>query len=293
MSVFALRSSGPPGTAHPAVVDRRLRGLVLIGLAALVPALVALAIAVAVPHPNLLITLALICGVLGVVALMLHPRIEITVALLALYMGLLDGPIRLGFGGGGTGSVGWSAVRDAFIFAIALGAVLRMVAKREPIKLPPLSGWVLALVALVMMEAFNPKTGGTLKILGGFRQQLEWVPFFFFGYAIMRSRERFRKFFLVLGVITLANGVVATYQTQISPAQLESWGPGYKARVLGVEHEVAEGAETKRSGPRVYISEGKARVRPMALGSDSGRGGGLGAIALPGALALLAAAAAR
>ena len=73
-------------------------------------------------------------------------------------------------------------------FAIGLGAILRMVVKRERVKLPPLSGWVIALVALVLVEAFNPKTAGILKFLGGFRQQLEWVPFFFFGYAIMRSR---------------------------------------------------------------------------------------------------------
>src|SRR5256885_2238118 len=111
MTVFALRSPGPPGTVHPAVVDRRLRGLVLVGLTVLVPAIVALAIAVAVPHPNLLVTLALICGALGVVALMLIPRIEITVAVLALYLGLLDGPVRLGLGGAGGGE-GVSAVRD-------------------------------------------------------------------------------------------------------------------------------------------------------------------------------------
>src|SRR5207248_10874552 len=64
-------------------------------------------------------------------------------------------------------------------------------------------------------------------------------------------------------------------------------------RVQGVEEEVAEGAATKRKGGRVFVSEGKARVRPMALGSDSGRGGGLGVITLPGVLALLAVASVR
>src|SRR5205085_4095710 len=163
------------------------------------------------------------------------------------------------------GGEGISAVRDVLIFAIALGAILRIVVKRQPVKLPALSGWVFAFVALVLVEAFNPKTAGFLKVLGGYRQQLEWVPFFFFGYAIMRSRKRFRKLFLILGVITLANGVVATYQTHLTPAQLASWGPGYKTRVQGVEEEVAEGAATKRKGGRVFVSEGKARVRPMAL----------------------------
>ena len=39
-----------------------------------------------------------------------------------------------------------------------------------------------------LVEAFNPSTHGILKILGGFRQQLEWIPFFFFGYVVMRSK---------------------------------------------------------------------------------------------------------
>jgi len=226
------------------------------------------------------------------VALVLNPRIEVTVALLVLYLGLLDGPIKLGLGSGGPNEA-VAVVPDVLLLAVALGAILRIMVKRDAVKLPALSVWVFAFVALVLIEAFNPKTAGILKVLGGYRQQLQWVPFFFFGYAIMRSRERFRKLFLVLGVITLANGVVATYQTQITPAQLASWGPGYKTRVRGLEEEAAEGAATKRRGARVFVSEGQARVRPMALGSDFGRGGGLGVITLPGVLALLAIASVR
>ena len=55
----------------------------------------------------------------------------------------------------------------------------------------------------VIVEAFDPKTLGLLKVLGGFRQQLEWVPFFFFGYALIRTKRRFRQLFLVLGVIAV------------------------------------------------------------------------------------------
>lgn len=90
--------------------------------------------------------------------------------------------------------------------------------------------------------------------------------------------------FVVLGVIALANGIVGTYQTQLSPAQLSAWGPGYSERVNGnVNTETGEGVTGRK-----YISEGVARVRPPALGGDSGFGGGVGVIALPGALALLA-----
>jgi hypothetical protein len=103
----------------------------------------------------------------------------------------------------------------------------------------------------------------------------------------MRSKERFRKMFLILGVLALANGAVATYQTQISLGQLASWGPGYRLRVEGATEETASGA-TKHKGARKYSSEGVGRVRPMALGADSGFGAAVGLVALPCVLALLA-----
>jgi O-antigen ligase len=137
----------------------------------------------------------------------------------------------------------------------------------------------LIFVALVLVEVANPGTRGILKIAGGFRQHLEWIPFFFFGYVVMRSKERFRKFFLILGVIALANGVVSTIQTQLTPAQLASWGPGYSELINGTGNV---------SGRTYRDSEGVSRVRPMALGSDLGYGGFVGVLALPGILALFA-----
>jgi hypothetical protein len=139
---------------------------------------------------------------------------------------------------------------------------------------------VLAFVVLVVAEAFNPGTNGLLKVVGGFRQQLEWVPFFFFGYVIMRDKDRFRKFLLLLGVVALANGLVGAYQSRLSPHQLASWGPGYRELALGGNGNGITG--------RTYAVEGVAHVRPPALGSDAGFGGGVGALALPCMLALLA-----
>jgi hypothetical protein len=160
-----------------------------------------------------------------------------------------------------------------------------MVVKREKLSFPPLFGWVALFVCLVLVEALNPHTSGVTKILGGYRQNLEWVPFFFFGYALIRSRQRFRMMFIVLGVLALANGVVSTYQTRLTPAQLASWGPGYAERVNG---NVSSGERGTGVTGRKYVSEGVERVRPLGLGSDSGFGGGVGVIALPGTLALLA-----
>ena len=65
MTPFATGPSSPAGSVHPAVVDRRVRALALIMLAALGATAISLAIAIAVPHPNLLRTLAVIIGVIG------------------------------------------------------------------------------------------------------------------------------------------------------------------------------------------------------------------------------------
>jgi hypothetical protein len=279
MSLAPPRLTAPGAISHPAVLDRRIRDLTTLAVTALVPLAIGLAVALAVPRPNVLLAIAVIGGALVVLALMASSRLEVTVTVLALFLGLFDGPIKL-LSGGGTAT---STLRNVFIFAVAIGALLRLLVKRERIRLPPLSLWVLGFVVLVLAEAFNPQTGGFLKFLGGFRQQLQFVPFFFFAYVLMRSKDRFRKLFLVLGVIALANGVVATYQTQLSPAQLASWGPGYHQRIYG---KVVEGK--KVGGGRIYNSEGEGRVRPPALGGDAGFGGGVGVIALPCTLALLA-----
>ncbi|MDQ6810926.1 MAG: hypothetical protein M3Z95_03380, partial [Actinomycetota bacterium] len=279
MSAPHARLPGPIGATHPAVLDRRMRDLLALGASCLIPLLIALGISLTVPNPSLGLLFGLTLGAAGVFVLVLNSRLEVTVALVALYLGLLYGPIKLGSGGHELASVS----RDVMIFAVALGAFLRLLVKGERIRLPPLSGWVLLFVALVLVEAFNPNTHGITKALGGYRQQLEWVPFFFFGYAIMRSKQRLRKFFIILGVIALANGVVSTYQTRLSPSQLATWGPGYRELVEGTQVQGQKGGISARA----YVVEGVARVRPPALGSDAGFSGGLGVLALPCALALL------
>ena len=276
MSTPHLRPSGATGVVHPAVLDRRVRELLLIGLTALIPAVIALGITVELPNTSLLLVLAVILGALGIVALMVSSRLEVTVALLALYLLLLDGPVKLLIGSQEV----TAAVPNLLIVAVSAGALMRLVVRRERAVLPPLSSWVLAFVGMVAIEAFNPHTEGILKILAGFRQQLEWIPFFFFGYLLMRSKKRFRQLFLIVGVAALANGAVAAYQTGLSPPQLASWGPGYRL-LMYPTGGVAGSA-------RAYTSEGEGRIRPMGLGSDAGFSGGVGLLALSFGLALLA-----
>jgi len=276
MSTSQALTSGSFGRTHPSVRSRRLDHASLIGLAILITSVLALAVSISTPKPNFVLTFGVTAGVLGVVALASITRLEVSVTLLVLYLGLFDGPVKLM-----SASQAGSSARDILIAAVSIGALVRLLAKRERLTAPPLAAWVAAFVGLVLVEALNPHTTGTLKVIGGFRQNLEWVPFFFFGYALMRSRERFRKMFVILGVLALVNGIVATYQTKISAGALASWGPGYSEKVNG---SAGEGGISARK----YISEGVARVRPPGLGGDSGFGGAVGILALTGSLALLA-----
>jgi hypothetical protein len=286
MSTAAPRLPPSIGT-HPAVLDRRLRSAGMVAVAALVPLLVSLAITVALPKPSLAAFVLGFVGILAVLALMLSDRLEITVGLVLLYLGLVDGPLKLGVGGGGEEV--FSGVRNALIGAVALGALLRVVVKKERIRIPALGGWVVAFVTFVAIEAFNPKTEGILKVLGGYRQQLQWVPFFFFAYVLLRSKASLRKFFIILGVIALANAAVATYQTQIGTSQLAGWGPGYKLRVEGFEEQLANGTVVHRGARKFGGTNGEAGgIRPMGLGADAGFGAGVGLVALPCMLALVA-----
>ncbi len=221
------------------------------------------------PDPNLLLALALALGTVGIVALVVNTRLEVTVALLALYLGLLDGPVKLL--SGQPGGVGRSRRADLRGRARRAGAPAR----------PPRAGADAAAVGLgdrvrrarAREAPSTPTRSASLKILGGFRQQLEWVPFFFFGYVLMRSRTRFRQLFVVLGLIALANGAVSLYQTRLTPAQLASWGPGYS------ERRVRQRTRSPRASTSAKATRGCAR---SALGSDAGFGGSVGVIALAG-----------
>ncbi len=271
VSAPRLASLGGP---HPTVRRRRRQDLLGTAAIAVVPFAIAVAIAISVPDPNYFLTAGIAAGMLGLVVLAASVRYEVTLTILVLYLGLLDGVVKLE-----TANQMVSSLRDLMIAAVCIGAIVRMIVRRDEVRLPPLAGWVIAFVLLVLVQAVNPNTAGVLKVVGGFRQQLEWVPFFFFGYLLMRTKDRLRKFFILLGVIATINGAVSAYQTQLTPAQLSSWGPGYAQRVNG----------TGSVSGRVYTDEeGNARVRPPALGSDLGFGGFVGVLALPGLLALMA-----
>lgn len=279
MSSPGVGLPGPLG-AHPLVRSRRRREVLAVVLAMAAAAAVGILISITVPNPNFMLLIAGSVGLIVVASLVMSPRYEFSLVLIALYLGLLEGPAKLGSGAHEVAAV----VRDVLIFSVSIGCLLRMIVRKQRFSLPPLSAWVIGWAAVVLANALNPNTISIVKALGGFRQQLEWLPFFFFGYAIMRERARFRAFFLSLGVIAFANGLVSLYQTRLSPQQLAGWGPGYRELVYGTVQTGQKGG----LGARTYSVEGVAHVRPPGLGTDAGFGGGTGVVALAGTLALLA-----
>jgi hypothetical protein len=203
-------------------------------------------------------------------------RYEITLAVLLLYLGLLDGVLKLA-----SGSSIATLVRDVLLYTIVLGAVVRMILRKTPLTLPLFTGIVLAWVAVCVMQVANPSHVSLLHSVASLRQHLEFVPLFFFGYFVLRSEQRLAGLLLLLVVIAAANGVVDLIQSNLSPDQLASWGPGYQGLENGTATRVA----------RVFVTAaGQAKVRPPGLGGTDGFGGMVCLVALPGAIALLSSA---
>ena len=78
------RMLSSPAGIHPAVLDRRMRELVLLVASALVPLGLALAVSLEVSKPNLPLALAAIVGALGLIALIVSARLDVTVTLLVI-----------------------------------------------------------------------------------------------------------------------------------------------------------------------------------------------------------------
>ena len=74
-----------------------------------------------------------------------HRRVDQSLAVLGLYLGLLDGYLKLRIG-----SPIITLGRDVLVAAIAGGALLRSMNSQHPLPIPPLGGLVLAFAAVVL-----------------------------------------------------------------------------------------------------------------------------------------------
>src|SRR5207244_2950167 len=85
--------------------------------------------------------------------LALTKRTGLALAVVLLYLGLVDGVVKLQTGGQAA-----TLGRDVFLFAVAIGAALRA---RGPFRLPALGGWVLVWIAVVVTQLANPANQST------------------------------------------------------------------------------------------------------------------------------------
>ena len=201
-------------------------------------------------------------------------RTQLALALLMVYLGALDGYLKLG-----TGSNLATFGRDVLLYAIVIGLLVRAVVQGKRLRVPPLGAWVIGFVVLVLVQFANPQDGSLYHSLAAVRQDLEFVPLFFLAFAFVRTTKALRIFVILLVLLAAANGVADYVQFHMTPQQLASWGPGYAQRILG-------GGEFHYSGRAFYSSTGAYLTRPFGLMSDEGSGGLVCALALGGILAL-------
>src|SRR4051794_1438438 len=125
------------------------RGVIAAGLAIVVT------VAISAASAGELLLALLIFGALSLCLwLLLSERYELTLAVLMLYLGLLDGYVKLKL------NTSWATLgRDALLYAIVAGALARAAVRRERIEVPPLTGWVLAFAAVALVQVFNPANG--------------------------------------------------------------------------------------------------------------------------------------
>jgi hypothetical protein len=200
-------------------------------------------------------------------------RLTLTLAVLTLYLGLVDGFLKLK-----TGSQYATLARDVLLYAICVGLIVRAFVRRDEMRLPPYAGMLIVYVLLVLVQLANPDSGGLGRAVASLRPHIEFLPLFFLAYLAVRTKRQLRGTLVLLIVIGAANGIVTYVQFDMTPDQLAKWGPGYAARIDGTD-QVSE---------RVfYDNSAQARVRPFGLADDYGKGGFVDLLALPAMLALV------
>jgi hypothetical protein len=235
--------------------------------------LASLAVAIRVGSPSLVEGIAVIGFLCASAWMFFSERYALTLAVLTLYLGLVDGYLKLK-----TGSEYATLARDVLLYAICLGLLARAVVRREEMRLPPYAGLLLVYLLLVVVQLANPDSGGLMRGVASLRPHIEFLPLFVLGYLVVRTKRELRGLLVLLVVIGAANGIVTYVQFGLTPDELADWGPGYAERLEGTG-DVS--ARTFRD------DEGAERVRPFGLGADSGQGGLVALLALPAAFALI------
>lgn len=252
----------------------RANGLVGQGLTGLLVAAFAAGLTYLVTSRTTVLGVAAAVAVVGALWFASTRHAPLALALLMLYLGLLDGYLKLA-----SGSSLVTFARDILLYGIVAGQLARSLARRTPLPAPPLSGWILTFVVLVLVQLFNPADGSLSHSVAGIRQHLEFVPLFFLTYTFVRTTRALRAFVVLLLVIAAANSAVNWVQFHLTPQQLAGWGAGYAERINGQGGFLL-------AGRTFNDTSGVTHTRPFGLGSDAGSGGLAAAFSVGAILAL-------
>jgi hypothetical protein len=235
--------------------------------------LASMAVALRVGSPSVAEGCAVVLFLCASAWMFFSERYALTLAVLTLYLGLVDGYLKLK-----TGSEHATLARDVLLYAICLGLLARAVVRRQEMRLPPYAGVLLVYLLLVVVQLANPNSGGLMRGVASLRPHIEFLPLFILGYLVVRTKRELRAVLVLLVVIGAANGIVSYLQFGLTPDELAGWGPGYAERIEG----------TGDVSARTFVDdEGSERVRPFGLAADSGQGGLVALLALPAAIALI------
>jgi len=228
--------------------------------------------------------IGIVAGVLALGAVFAIRSTPVALAILALYLGVVDGYLKLA-----TGSDYATFGRDVVLLGVVAGTLWRSVIldRSSRLSLPPLGLFVVAIVGVVAVQVLNPEANGVRASIVGLRQHIEWVPLFFLAYAAVRRTEHLRALLIVMLIVGAANGAVSLVQSQLTPQQLAGWGKGYAERIKGKGKFVGSARVTFEAGT------GQTTTRPFGLGSEVGAGGVFAMLGLTAALGLLIAGSAR
>ena len=215
-------------------------------------------------------------SVAAVVAwMLLSERYAWSLAVLMLYLGLLDGYLKLRTGSSNRSPWSGTCCSTRSSPAPCCGSAVR----RRPLHLPPLAGWVIAWVVVVAVQIANPDNGTLQHSISSVRPHVEWVPLFFLAYFVIRSQARLRAFLVLLLAVAAVNGVVGFVQSNLTPEQFAAWGPGYERALIAEDNSRREPSPTKRAKSTTGRSRSAATSASAARSACS---------AIPAALALLA-----
>lgn len=219
----------------------------------------------------------LVAGVLllvGTLVLVITRRFGVALALYIIYIGALDGYLKLA-----TGSEAITVGRTALLAAIVSASLLALMTDRRSVNLPRGTLLIAGFVLVALVQIANPANPNLIKPIGALRQEIEFVPLFFLAYATVRREADLQNLLLLIVAIAVANGIANLVQYNISPEQFAGWGPGYRDRIFGT----ADGV----TGRAFDDGSVTGRARPFGLGTDAGSGGVAGLLGAGAVVALI------